>query len=187
VGPTEGEAAAVRRWLTSAGLQITAVTPQYVAVTGAASAVQHAFAVRFGKFTGPDGEAARAPEQPASVPTSVAHAVLTVTGLDTASPTMTPAGQPGPPKAVFAAGPCSKYFGQKVARNLPQAYGRHVPWTVCGYTPHYVNPVTASGPGYTTLRTFGLDGGGATLLRPTAGYDPVTGVGSPGRAFFARL
>lgn len=134
-GPTDGEVAGVQRWLTSAGLQITAVTPQYVAVTGAASAVQHAFAVRFGKFTGPDGEAARAPEQAASVPASVGHAVLTVTGLDTASATMTPAGQPGPPKAVFAAGPCSDYFGQKPAKNMPQAYGRHVPWSVCGYTP----------------------------------------------------
>jgi len=134
-GPSDGEVDAVQRWLTSAGLQITAVTPQYVAVRGAVAAVQHAFAVRFGKFTGPDGAAARAPEQAASVPASVGHAVLTVTGLDTASATMTPAGQPGPPKAVFAAGPCSKYFGQKIAKNLPQAHGRHVPWTVCGYTP----------------------------------------------------
>src|SRR5690242_3588624 len=122
-GPSDGEVDAVQRWLTSAGLQITAVTPQYVAVRGAAAAVQHAFAVRFGKFTGPDGAAARAPEQAASVPASVGHAVLTVTGLDTASATMTPAGQPGPPKAVFAAGPCSKYFGQKIAKNLPQAHG----------------------------------------------------------------
>jgi len=52
---------------------------------------------------------------------------------------------------------------------------------------NYVNPVTGSGPVYTTLRTLGLDGGGATLLRPAAGYDPVTGVGSPGQSFFARL
>jgi subtilase family serine protease len=134
-GPTGAEVSAVRRWLTSAGLRITAVTSQYVAVTGAASDVQRAFDVRFATFTGPDGQAARAPEQAASVPALVGKAVLTVTGLDTASATMAPAGQPGPPKAVFAAGPCSRYFGQKVARNLPQAYGRQVPWTVCGYTP----------------------------------------------------
>ncbi len=134
-GPTAGEVAAVRHWLTSAGLQITAVTPQYVAVSGPALAAQHAFAVRFGTFTGPDGQAARAPEQAASVPAYVGHAVLTVTGLDTASAKMAPAKLPGPPKAVVAAGPCSAYFGQKIARNLPEAYRRHVPWTVCGYTP----------------------------------------------------
>jgi hypothetical protein len=32
-GPSDGEVDAVQRWLTSAGLQITAVTPQYVAAT----------------------------------------------------------------------------------------------------------------------------------------------------------
>src|SRR6266704_6005406 len=50
-GPTAAEVAAVRHWLTSSGLRITAVTPQYVAVSGPVSAVQHAFDVRFGKFT----------------------------------------------------------------------------------------------------------------------------------------
>ena len=49
----------------------------------------------------------------------------------------------------------------------------------------YANPSLAQGPVRTTLRTFGMDGGGTALLRATSGYDDVTGVGSPAAGFFA--
>jgi subtilase family serine protease len=133
-GPSAAQVAAVSRWLTSAGLRVTAVTQHYVAVSGPASAAQSAFAVRFGDFTTPAGPVARAPEQDASVPASVAPAVLTVTGLDTAASAMTPM-LPGPPSASYTPRPCSAYYGKKRARHEPKAYGRHVPWAVCGYTP----------------------------------------------------
>ncbi len=133
-GPTTAQVAAVRNWLASAGLRVTGVTQHYVAVTGTVSAADSAFAVTLASFRGPSGAAAMAPEQAASVPGSVRAAVLTVTGLDTAVVLMKPA-LPGPPPAFYVARPCSAYYGQKRASGEPAAFGTHVPWALCGYTP----------------------------------------------------
>jgi subtilase family serine protease len=143
-GPTAAQVTAVRSWLTSAGLRVTSVTRHYVAASGSVAAAQSAFAVRLGSFRAPGGSVAMAPEQAASVPDAVRADILTVTGLDTAAQTMQPAlastgsasaGQPSAPPAFYTAGPCSQYYGQRVATSKPKAYGRHVPWAMCGYTP----------------------------------------------------
>ena len=153
-GPTAGQLAAVRQWLTSAGLRITAASQHYVAVSGSVTAAQTAFDVRFAEFAGPGGGPAMAPAQNASVPAPVASAVLTITGLDTATYLMKPQ-LPGPPSAFYTAGPCSKYFGRKIAAGKPRAHGRHVPWLVCGYTPaqlrsaYGVASTSLTGPGVT--------------------------------------
>jgi subtilase family serine protease len=133
-GPTAAQTSAVRRWLTGAGLRVTSATEHYLAVTGPASAMDSAFAVRLGTFRTSSGGVAMAPQQQASVPDSVASAVLTVTGLDTQALVMHPA-LPGPPDGFYAAGPCSSYYGQKHATGKPKAYGKHVPWAICGYKP----------------------------------------------------
>jgi subtilase family serine protease len=144
-GPTSAQVAAVRAWLSSAGLRVTAVTRHYVAAAGSASATQAAYAVRLASFRGPGGAVAMAPEQDASVPDAVRTAVLTVTGLDTApvimkpalAPGAEPAGSPqsGPPQAFYTASPCSTYYGQRTATAKPRAYGKHASWAICGYTP----------------------------------------------------
>ena len=151
-GPTQAQVSAVSSWLTGAGLSVTAVKNEiggYVAVRGSVQAAAHAFGVTFGTFRGPDGRADRAPEQTASAPAGVASAVLTVTGLDTASHDMTPADTashdmtpadtlPPPGPNYWVAPPCSTYYGQKVAVGEPSAYGAKQPWTNCGYTPHQI-------------------------------------------------
>jgi subtilase family serine protease len=140
-GPTSAQVSAVTGWLRSAGLRVTAITQHYVAITGSVAQAQAAFAVRLGSFRGPGGDVAMAPEQTVTVPASVRTAVLTVTGLDTATITMQPAvafsGQPqsSVPSAFYPAGPCSHYYSQHRAMSTPKAYGGHVPWAVCGYTP----------------------------------------------------
>ncbi|MGO9500085.1 MAG: protease pro-enzyme activation domain-containing protein [Streptosporangiaceae bacterium] len=133
-GPAPGQVAAVRQWLTGAGLRVSAVSQHYVAVSGSLAAAQAAFDVRFGQFSGPGGQPALAPARDASVPAAVSRSVLTITGLDTATYRMKPQ-LPGPPAAYYTARPCSKYFGQRKATGKPRAYGRHVPWVLCGYTP----------------------------------------------------
>lgn len=133
-GPAPAQVTAVTHWLTSAGLRVTSVTQHYVAFTGTVPAAESAFAVRLASFRGPGGAIAMAPEQDASVPGTVRDAVLTVTGLDTATALMKPA-LPGPPPAFYRASPCSQYYGQKRATSVPEAYGKHPPWTLCGYTP----------------------------------------------------
>ena len=163
-GPSAPQAAAVRDWLTSAGLRVTAVNRHYVTATAAAPAVEAAFGVRLGRFRAPGGAIAMAPEGELSVPASVRADVLTVTGLDTAPDIMQPAQaaltQTGPPHtgqtqtrqtqtgqiqpdgtaavappAFYVARPCSDYYGQRSATGKPKAYGKHVPWAICGYSP----------------------------------------------------
>jgi subtilase family serine protease len=141
-GPTSAQIAAVKSWLTGAGLAITSVDGNvggYVAVRGPVEAAAKAFNVTFGQFTGPDKRTDRAPEQTASVPASVGSAVLTVSGLDTARNFMKPADTlPPPGPNYWVAPPCSQYYGQKIAANEPAAYGRHQPWNNCGYTPRQI-------------------------------------------------
>ena len=150
--PTAAEVSAVRSWLTSAGLTVTAVetgTPAgaYIGVSGSVAAASKAFAVSFGTYRGPGGQAARAPESAATAPSSVAGDVLAVSGLDTAKSAVKPQ-LPPPGPNYWVAGPCSSYYGQKIATSMPTAYGTHQPWNVCGYTPKQVRGaygVSASG------------------------------------------
>ena len=138
-GPTQAQVNAVTSWLTGTGLTVTKVEDEmggYVAVQGPVRAAARTFGVTFGTFRGPDRKADRAPEQTASAPANVASAVLTVTGLDTATHDMTPADTlPPPGPNYWVAPPCSTYYGQKIAFNEPSAYGVKQPWTNCGYTP----------------------------------------------------
>ncbi len=151
-GATAAQVAAVESWLTNAGLTVTEVEPElggYVAVTGSLAAAANAFGVSFGNFKGPDNRIDRAPEQAASAPSSVAGAVLAVTGLDTAKHTMKHYEALPPPEANYwVAPPTSGYYGEKFALNEPPAYGGRQPWTNGGYTPRQIrgaDGVTASG------------------------------------------
>jgi subtilase family serine protease len=54
---------------------------------------------------------------------------------------------PPPGDNYWVAHPCSAYYGQLVAAKKPPAYGKHQPWTNCGYTPAQIRGaygVTAS-------------------------------------------
>ena len=169
-GPTSAQIAAVRSWLTGAGLTVTSVDDSvdgYVAVTGSVSAAAKAFNVTFGSYKGPDKRTDRAPEQAATAPGSVASAVLTVTGLDTASHQMKPGDTlPPPGPNYWVAGPCSQYYGQKIATNEPAAYGKHQPWNNCGYTPSQVR-------GAYGVSSSGMTGKGQTVAIVDAYASPT--------------
>jgi subtilase family serine protease len=133
-GPTSAQVSAVKAWVTGAGLSVTAVTQHYLAVRGPIRALDRAFRVQLARFRTPTGAVATAPLQDATVPAAARSAVLTVTGLDTQAVLMHPA-LPKPGPGYYTAGPCSKYYGQKHATSKPAAYGKHVPWAICGYKP----------------------------------------------------
>jgi len=141
-GATSAQIAAVKAWLTGDGLTVTSVNDSvdgYIAVSGSVSDAAKAFSVTFQNFKGPDKRTDRAPTGTASAPASVASAVLTVSGLDTASHQMKPADTlPPPGPNYWVAPPCSAYYGQKIATSEPSAYGKKQPWTNCGYTPAQV-------------------------------------------------
>ncbi|WP_128437210.1 S53 family peptidase [Streptomyces cyaneus] len=133
-GATRAQVAAVKGWLTSAGLKVTDVTQHYVAVTGEVAAAEKAFGTQLHNYT-KGARTYRAPTTTASVPDSVRDAVLTVTGLDNAPHLASHQDQLPPPETVFRnAGPFSTYHGSNVASTLPDAYGTKIPYAVKGYT-----------------------------------------------------
>ncbi len=169
-GPTGAQIAAVKSWLTGEGLMVTSVNDSvdgYVAVTGSVSDAAKAFSVTFQNFKGPDRRTDRAPAQPASAPASVASAVLTVTGLDTATHQMKPGDTlPPPGPNYWAAGPCSQYYAQQIATSEPSAYGKKQPWNSCGYTPSQVR-------GAYGVSTSGMTGKGQTVAIVDAYASPT--------------
>jgi len=147
--PSASEAAAVASWARSNGLGVGSTTSgfgAYVQVTGTPAQVEHAFSVKFGSYRVGSKKSARkfwAPEQTASVPTSISGDVLAVSGLDNASHLNTPDDTLPPPEQNYEVAPyCSSYYGQlkatKVAdtkQPIPAVNGKAQPWTNCGYTP----------------------------------------------------
>ncbi len=133
-GATKAQVAAVKSWLTAAGLKVTGVTRHYVSVSGDVAAAEKAFGTQLHNFA-KGSKTYRAPASAASVPQGLADAVLTVTGLDNAPHMATHDDQLPPPDTVFRnAGPFSSYYGSKTASTLPSAYGKKLPYAVKGYT-----------------------------------------------------
>jgi subtilase family serine protease len=133
-GATQQQIADVTAWLTDAGLHVTRSTRHYISVSGDARAVEKAFSITLHNYT-KGGRTYHAPDTTASVPASLHGAVLTVTGLDNApKAAQHDDALPPPDPAFLNAGPLSDYFGQKVDKGLPSAYGSKASYTIKGYT-----------------------------------------------------
>jgi subtilase family serine protease len=169
-GPTAGQVSAVQSWLTGADLTVTKVDDAiggYVEVQGSVQDAARAFGVSFGTFKGPDKKADRAPAQAATAPASVASAVLTVSGLDTATHDVKPVDTlPPPDPNYWIAPPCSTYYAQKIAVSDPSAYGKKQPYTNCGYTPRQIRGA------YNVSRS-GMTGKGQTVAIVDAYASPT--------------
>jgi subtilase family serine protease len=164
--PTAATVASVSAWLRSTGLRVTGVGDdnRYIAAAGTVAAAQGAFAVSLQSYTH-DGQTVQAPSSDASVPDSVANAVIAVSGLDTTKNAVH-TGAPIPPPDAFAnARPCSIYYGQIAAKfqadfktRLPKFQGATLPYAPCGYTgpqfrAAYENNSALDGSGVTVAST----------------------------------
>jgi subtilase family serine protease len=146
-GPSPAEAASVEAWLRAAGF--TGVSADsgrdYVAGTASVSTIDSALRTQLRYYRPTAGVSAggyqlRANDRPVSLPTSVAGSVLGVTGLENAAPTTTYA----TPKISVAPGasagkpisfPCSSWYAQHYAHQLPRQYGTtSFPTVICGYS-----------------------------------------------------
>lgn len=150
-GATGAQAGSVASWLRSAGFAgvRTDSGRDYVEATATVSAINAAFHVRMTYYrasgqvnAGP--YALRSNDRSISLPSSVAANVVGVTGLDNASPVMTyikpgvparakllPPPSPAPKPIAF---PCSQFYAQHYASNLPKKFGvTKFPTEVCGY------------------------------------------------------
>src|SRR3954469_17633535 len=93
-----------------------------------------------------------------------------------------------PPDAFVNAPPCSTYFGEKIATDLPSAYGAKQPYAPCGYTPAQFQGAY----GVDKAVKKGLDGRGITVAitdayaAPTILQDANTYATRHGQAPFAK-
>lgn len=136
-GTTNASVSAVTSWLTGAGLHVTRVEAhnRYLEVSGDVAHAEAAFGVTINKYRH-NGLSVQAPSGALSAPAGVASSVLTVMGVDTTPSLVDPSTtKPAPPEPGFRnAGPCSAYYGQKMATTLPQFDGQTLPYAPCGYT-----------------------------------------------------
>ncbi|MEU1176377.1 S53 family peptidase [Streptomyces sp. NPDC005820] len=147
-GATAAQVAAVKAWLTAAGLKVTGTSQHYISVSGDVAAAEKAFGTQLHNYT-KGSRTYRAPSKSASAPASLAGAVLTVTGLDNAPHKASSKDQLPPPDAVFKnSGPFSSYYGSNTASTLPDAYGTKIPYAVEGYTGKQLRSAYGAG-GYT--------------------------------------
>jgi subtilase family serine protease len=164
--PTAASVTAVQGWLRSAGFQVTKTlrSGMYVEASGSVAQVDKTFGTSVHNFAYL-GKTVRANTTaltlPTSTPAAVTSAIAGVIGIDQGSTLKAPADTlPGPPPgARFGVQPCSAYFGQKTATAQPTAYGKHQPYTPCGYVPQQYQ----SAYGETSLLRAGVTGRGVTV------------------------
>lgn len=135
--PTAQQIGAVTSWLRKAGLYVDPAgsNTHYLHVTGHLKTARKAFGTDFRNYAA-QGGIVRAPATDATVPASVASAVLTVTGLDTGKHLRRHADTLPPPEPnYYVAQPCAEYYGSKIATKQPKAYGKHQPYAMCGLLP----------------------------------------------------
>ena len=163
--PASSDVAAVQDWLRSAGFQVSKTLPSgmYVEASGSAAQVESTFATSLHNYSylGKRVRAnATALSLPASTPAAVSSVITGVVGVDQGSTLKQPADtEPGPPPGFRAARPCSAYYAQKSADAQPAAYGKHQPYTPCGYTPQQLQ----SAYGESGLLSSGVNGRGVTV------------------------
>jgi len=153
-GASSAEAHALESWLRAEGFSGVHTDSQrsYVRATAAVSHIDSALHIQLDTYEASASVNAgpyelRANDRPVSLPASLAGSVIGVTGLDNASPIVplirattgpvssAPANTSQLHKGSAPGTPCSRYYGQKMVRGLPQAYGTtSFPTIICGYT-----------------------------------------------------
>ena len=168
--PTQDQVDQVTQWLTQAGLSVDSVGPDnhYVAVSGSTDAINTAFGTRLAQFV-VQGQVTSAPTTDLSVPDSLSDVVAAVTGLTKFGHQLKPADF-GAPAAFVNATPCSRYYGQVQATNVPQFQGQTLPYAVCGYTPRQLRAAYGVGNG----GIFDQAAGRRQTVAITDAYDATT-------------
>ncbi len=207
--PSSATVTAVRKFITGAGLSVGVVSGNrsYVTAHGSVATVQKAFGTSLKQYK-LQGQTVRAAATAPTVPSVLSGKVIAVSGLASISSLMKPDHVDGPkvkgstatlrtaakkssqaappPDAFVNAQPCSTYFGQKLAKDTPKAYGKTQPYVTCGYVPAQLQGTY----GITSAIKHGLDGHGVTVAitdayaAPTILADANTYATTHGQAAF---
>lgn len=138
-GITAAGQRAVSGWLTGAGLVVTYRDGFVVSATGTVAHAESALRARLELSHPARGSDRVVPARAMSVPRPVAAVISTIQ----VAPGDVPVDQHYPVRVHTAGarepasvpGECSRYYGQRKASGLPDAYGRTLTWAPCGYLP----------------------------------------------------
>jgi subtilase family serine protease len=175
---TDAQVRGVVRWLRGHGLSIGEIPANhhFVEAVGTVAQLEAAFGTTLSTYH-VDGKTLRAPSRAPAVPADLAGTVTSVAGLDggddlvhpnaIVGDSATPDAPPAP--ASVNAGPCSSYWSEKVATDLPPANGAPAPWIPCGWTPSQLQ----SAYGVDGPISHGLDGRGQSVAIVDAFASPT--------------
>jgi subtilase family serine protease len=184
--PTKKQVTRAKSWLRQEGFRVGPVAKDrlFVAASGTARSVEHAFGVKLGYYK-VNGHQVRLAKGALSLPSSLAGIVagavgvnqyLATTGLAvnaSAPRSAKPAQEPAPPAGFRNPQPCSSFWGQKTdtadSGSLYAPYTHPLPYDICGYRPAQLRGA------YGLAKSVGAgnDGAGATVAIVDA-YDSPT-------------
>ncbi len=147
-GPSAAQTAALKDYLTSHGVTISATTAHYLDISATAAQIQATFGTSLHNYATPTG-VHHAPTGNLTLPSSVAKGLLTVTGLDGVTNTSARPDSTSVAKALGTPGtrpgkstpttdipePCSTYWGQYTSTGFPTGYTAKTPTDPCSYYP----------------------------------------------------
>jgi subtilase family serine protease len=169
--PAAADVEAVAAWLRGQGLRVVDIPANrhYVAAEGTAARVAAAFGTGLAGYRVGD-RVLRGPTVAPSMP--ALHGVVAVSGLDEGGAAVRPdhaiAG-PAAPAGFVNAPPCSAWWGERLATELPPAYGTVPPYVPCGYSAVQLRTVY----GLADAERDGLDGRGQTVAVTDAYASPT--------------
>jgi subtilase family serine protease len=174
--PAPSAVKAVKAWLVKAGftLRETLAGGMYIEATGTQAQIEQVFDTTIATYTY-DKRTVRtnttALSLPADTPATVAGLITGVVGIDQGAELKSVADTLPGPEDGFRTGfqPCSAYYGQKIATDLPAINGSKQPYAVCGYTPKQYQ----SAYGESSLIAKGVDGRGVTVAITDAYASPT--------------
>jgi subtilase family serine protease len=168
--PAPSDVEAVTAWMRGQGLRVVDIPANrhYVAAEGTAERVGAAFGTGLAGYRVGD-RVLRGPTAAPSMP--ALHGVVAVSGLDEGGAAVRPdhVAAPAAPAAFVNAPPCSAWWGERLATDLPPAYGAVAPYVPCGYSAGQLRSV------YDLERAGreGLDGRGQTVAVTDAYASPT--------------
>jgi subtilase family serine protease len=173
--PAAADVSAVKSWLQGQGfgLRATLGGGMFVQASGTTAQIDKVFGTKIQNYTY-QGKTVRANSTdlslPENTPAAVTGVISGLVGVDQGIALKEPADTlPGPDTGFRPGTPCSAYYGQKIAKDLPAANGKKQPYVVCGYEPKQYQ----SAYGESSLLRKGIDGRGVTVAVTDAYASPT--------------
>ncbi|MDP9296331.1 MAG: S53 family peptidase [Actinomycetota bacterium] len=168
--PSVSSVQAVQSWLRAQGFSLGTLPENrtFVEATGTVAQAERAFGVRLNYYR-VGRSVLRAPDSAPEIPASLSGSVYGVAGLEQSVRHRASGATAVPPAPYIVGRPCSHFWGEKIAHNMPEAYGHLQPYNPCGYSPQQMQAAY----GITRAIANGNDGSGVTVAILDANHSPT--------------